>query len=100
MGTPIAGSASPSVPMTDALSAGLTPPGAAQDAARQQLEGLIGQVRQVQQTVAQLGQSAPFAAQQVAQITDLLKQIIISAAQQSSAQTASGQAVPMAGGGM
>lgn len=72
----------------------------AADAQRQELESLIGMVRQIKMQVDQLGVTYPASAQSVAAINQQLQQIIISAAQQASAQTASGMSVPTSGGGV
>lgn len=57
----------------------------------------ISQIRQIGQSVEMLGQSAPALAPIAAQIKQLLRQMIVSAAQQAAVQTASSDAVPMGG---
>ena len=87
---PLVGSASPATPAS-ALSGMVPPPdaGASPD--------VIGQIRQVGQQVDALGTSSPALAPLAAQIKALLRQMIVSAAQQASVQTASSEAVPMGG---
>ncbi len=58
---------------------------------------LMGKIRAVATSVDDLGASNPALAPQVQQIKSILRQMIIQAASAASAQTPSGQAVPMAG---
>lgn len=74
-------------------------PAAGQDAIRAQLQQTAAQVRQIGDLVAQLGQSNPLFQQGAQQIAQILKQMIITAAQAAPMQTVSGAAVP-GGGGM
>ena len=87
------GSASPAVPNTSLLSAapnqGSDPSGGMSDA--------IGQIRQVAQSIDQLASLNPAFGPGVAQIKTILRQMIVSAAQQASMQTPSSEAVPMGG---
>lgn len=71
------------------------PPGA-----DQMLQQTMGQIREVGQMVQQLEAQFPALAEEAQQIAQLLKAMVIKAAQQGSAQTASGMAVPGAGGGV
>lgn len=57
----------------------------------------ISQIRQIGQQVDALSQTNPAVAPQAAKIKSLLRQMIVSAAQQASVQTASSEAVPMGG---
>ena len=70
---------------------------AAMDLVRQQLEQQMGQIRGVAESVKQLATANPAFAQGAQQIQEILKQMVIVAAQGAPMQTASGQAVP---GGM
>lgn len=72
-------------------------PGAGADQIRQQLEALMGQIRDVGQMVDALAADFPTLAPDVQQVKQLLKQMVVKAAQQAPTQTASGAAVP--GGG-
>lgn len=67
------------------------------DLARQQLEQTMGQIRQVATAVKQLAATVPDAAQELQQMQELLKAVVIKAAQPAPMQTMSGQAVPTAG---
>jgi hypothetical protein len=81
------------------IAAGMpAPPGAGADAARQQLEQVIQLVRGIGAQVKQIADLAPMAGDEVTQITELLKAIVVKSAQASPMQTASGMAVP--GGSM
>jgi hypothetical protein len=70
------------------------------DAQRQMVEQVAAVVRQMGEQVKALAQLAPHAADELQQIQQLLKQVIIKAAQAAPAQTPSGMAVPGNGGGM
>lgn len=91
MNPALMGSAAPAPP-TSAL-AGLAPQAGAGDP----MADTISQIRQIGQQVDALGQSNPAVAPMAAQIKTLLRQMIVSAAQQASVQTASSEAVPMGG---
>lgn len=99
MAAPIAG-----IGGMDAMSSMLAsaqPPGAAAagaDAQRQQLEGVMGRIRDLGEQVKQLAAENPSVADEAQQIQQLLKQMVIKSAQLVPTQTASGAAVP--GGGM
>lgn len=69
-------------------------PAAGQDALRAQLQQTAQMVRQIGDMVTQLGQSNPMFQQGAAQITQILKQMMITAAQAAPMQTVSGAAVP------
>lgn len=73
-------------------------PAAGQDAIRAQLQQTAMQIRQINDAVMQLGQSNPLFQQGAQQITQILKQMIITAAQAAPMQTVSGAAVPGGGG--
>lgn len=60
----------------------------------------MGQIRQIGQQVTQLQGQYPNLADQAQRINQILKEMVVTAAQEQSAQTASGLAVPGAGGGM
>ncbi len=87
------GSASPAVPNTSLLSAA---PNQGPDASGQ-MSDAIGQIRQVAQSIDALGSLNPAFGPGVAQIKTILRQMIVSAAQQASMQTPSSEAVPMGG---
>lgn len=72
---------------------------AAMDAQRQQLEQAMQQVRQIGEAVKSLAQMMPQAADEANQIQQLLKAMVVKAAQQTPMQTGSGMAVPGGGGG-
>ncbi len=57
----------------------------------------IGQIRQVAQSIDALASMNPAFGPGVAQIKTILRQMIVSAAQQASMQTPSSEAVPSAG---
>ena len=80
------------------IGAGLTGGGMA-SAPDQNLQALMGQIRQVSDQVKQLASSVPVLAEEAEQINQLLKAMVVKAAQAQSMQTASGMAVPGAGGG-
>jgi hypothetical protein len=61
------------------------------------MSDVIGQIRTISQQIDALGMASPAIAPIAAQIKTLLKQAIVSAAQQASVQTASSEAVPMGG---
>lgn len=69
-------------------------PGQGSDPARAALEQLASQIRDMGGMADTLASTIPAAAQEVAQIKMLLKQIIVKAAQLSSQGTPSGNAVP------
>ena len=98
-GAPIAGSASPQTPMTSALAQGLQDPGVAQDQIRQQIETLMGQVREVKTQVDAIAADFPTLADDADKIGQILKRMVVTAASQAPQQTASSMAVPMGGGG-
>lgn len=84
------GSASPAMPNTAMLAGPQAP-------ADSGMADTIGQIRQLGQQVDALGASNPALGPIAAQIKQLLRQMIVSAAQQASVQTASSEAVPMGG---
>lgn len=57
----------------------------------------MGQIRDIGQSIDALASDFPTLAPDVQQVKQLLKQMVVKAAQQAPAQTASGMAVP--GGG-
>lgn len=63
------------------------------------LQATMGEIRGIGQAVQGLEAKFPALAQEAQQITALLKQMVVKAAQQAQMQTASGMAVPGAGGG-
>jgi len=69
------------------------------DAQRQQLEGTMQAVRTIADQVKTLAQMVPQAADEVAQMQQLLQAIVIKAAQGAPQQTLSGAMVPGNGGG-
>jgi hypothetical protein len=72
------------------------PGGAAPDQSGD-MAGAISEIRNIAQSVSALAKSNPALAPQATQITQILRQMIVSAAQQASTQTASSEAVPMGG---
>lgn len=84
------GAASPAVPNTSLLSAA---PNQGMDPSGQTAEA-VGLIRTVMQQVAQLGTANPAFGQGAAQIQTILRQMIVTAAQQATMQTASSEAVP------
>jgi len=91
--------AAPAAALTAAMSAGQAAPGAAPEAANAQLEGLAMAVREIGDQVKQLVGQNPTLAAEGQQIGQLLKLMIVKAAQQGQMQTMSGASVPGAGGG-
>lgn len=87
------GSASPAVPNTSLLTTAATPGADASG----QMSDAIGQIRSIGQSVDQLATLNPAFAAGVAQIKTILRQMIVSAAQQASMQTPSSEAVPTGG---
>jgi hypothetical protein len=61
------------------------------------MTGTISAIRTIGQSVAELAKSNPALAPQATQIAQILRQMIVSAAQQASTQTASSEAVPVGG---
>lgn len=64
---------------------------------RAQLEALMGQIRDIGAQVEAIAADFPQLAPIVQQVTRLLKQMVVTAAQQAPTQTASGMAVPSGG---
>ena len=90
-------------PMSPAMmgSASAAPPmgqGAGPPDASGAMPDLMGKIRQVATSVDDLGSSNPALAPEIQQIKVVLRQMIIKAAQAASAQSPSGEAVPMGGG--
>ncbi len=96
--SPIAGTAAPAGALTTAMAAGGAAPGAGAEAGNAQLESLAMAVRQIGDQVKTLIGQNPALAAEGQQIGQLLKLMIVKAAQQASMQTMSGAAVPGAGG--
>ena len=67
------------------------------DQIRGQIEQLAGQVRDIGDMVDAVAADFPNAAQEVAQVKTLLKQIVIKVANEASTATASGSGVPTGG---
>src|SRR5688572_20363966 len=88
--------ASPSSAIGDLLGGGQ---GQGADQVRAQLEALAGQIRDRGMMADAIATDFPNAAQEVAQVKALLKQIIVKAAQQAPQNTASGSAVPTGASG-
>lgn len=87
------GSASPAVPNTSLLSAAPNQSPEASGA----MSDAIGQIRQVAQSIDALGMMNPAFGPGIAQIKTILRQMIVSAAQQATMQTPSSEAVPPPG---
>lgn len=94
---PIAGAAAPTPAVADMLGAG-APQGANAEAIQAQLQQTVQQIRQLGDLVQQIAASNPQLAQDAQQISQILKGMVVKAAQQAPAQTPSGLAVPGAGG--
>lgn len=76
------------------------PPGAqAADAQQQQLMQTIQGIRDLGEMVKQIAANAPMVSDEAQQIQELLKQMVIKAAQPAPVQTASSMMVPGNGGG-
>lgn len=67
------------------------------DAQQQQLQQTMGRIRDLAEQIKQLGADFPMLADDVQQIQQLLKQMVVKAAQVAPVQTASSLGVP--GGG-
>ena len=89
MPAPLAGSVSPTSAIGNLLAGGQ---GQGADEVRGQLESLAGQIRDLGTQVDAIAADFPNAAQEVAQIKAMLKQIIVKVAQQAPTTTASGSA--------
>ena len=68
-----------------------------QDGARQGLEQVMGQIRDLGQSLQAIGTAVPAFGPEVQQIQQILKRMVVKAAQQAPKQTASAAALP--GGG-
>src|SRR3990172_2312515 len=100
LGAPVADGTSPTSAMSAVLSGSMpAAPGQAAQAINAQLQQLAGQVRDIGDQIKQLVAANPPLAQDGQQIMDLLKGMIIKAAEHSQMQTMSGAGVPGAGGG-
>ena len=98
--------AQPSSPLTsagaginDLLGGAVGPPGAGQDAAQASLMDLMGRIRDLQVQVDDLGGQFPAIQPLAQQVRAILKQMVVAAANQGSAQTQSSAMVPGGGGG-
>jgi len=91
---PIAGAAAPQGALTTAMAAGGATPGAGADAGNAQLESLAMSVRQIGDQVKTLVGQNPALAAEGQQIGQLLKLMIVKAAQQASMTSMSSEAVP------
>jgi len=76
----------------------MSPAGAGADAQQQQLTQTMGRIRDLAEQVKQLGADFPVLADDVQQIQQILKTMVVKSAQVAPTQTASSLAVP--GGGM
>lgn len=74
------------------------PAGAGADAQQQQLQQTMGRIRDLAEQVKQLGADMPVLADDVQQVQQILKQMVIKSAQIGTTQTASSLGVPGAGG--
>ncbi len=85
--------------MGAALQGGPAPMGpAGAGAPDQNLQALMQKIRTVVQGVQDLAASSPALAEGAERINQILKEMVVQAAQQQSMQTASGMAVPGGGG--
>ena len=95
MGSPLIGGVmAPQNAMTGAMAAGPGVPGAGADAQNAQLESLAMAVRQVGDQVKMLVGQNPALAAEGQQIAQLLKLMIVKAAQQAQQTSMSSEAVP------
>ena len=67
------------------------------DGSRQQLEAVMGQIRELGEQVSALGSKVPAFAPEVQQIQQIVKRLIVKAAQVAPQQTASAAQLPMGG---
>ena len=72
--------------------------GGGSDAARQALEQAMGEIRDLGQKAEALGGKYPSLAPEVQQLKQILKRMVVKAAQQAPQQTVSSQDLPMGGG--
>lgn len=89
MAVPLMGSAAPGAAMGEGQ-----PPASGGDQARGQLEALMGQIRTFGQQLEQFGQTMPALAPEVQQMRQILKRMVVKAAQSAPQQTASSQNLP------
>ena len=89
---PLTAGAAGSSAIGDLLAGGSAGMGA--DQVQAQIQALAGQIRDAGAMIDAIAASFPAAAQEASQVKQLLKQIIVKAAQQVSSQTASAAAVP------
>lgn len=91
---PLMGSTAPG----GGLDANASPSGAGSpDQARAQLEDLMGKIRAVGQAFQDIGQQAPSMQDEVKQVQQILKRMVVKAAQQAPQQTGSAAALPTGG---
>ena len=94
---PIAGATAPQGVMTTAMAAGAGTPGAGADAQNAQLESLSMAVREVGEKIKAIVGQNPALAAEGQQIGQVLKLMIVKAAQQASMTSMSSEAVPTGG---
>lgn len=103
-GSPPGGSPQPGAPGQSPTPSAVAPGAMAgapgMDVQRQMLEQTMGAIRQLGEGVKHLVTLVPMAADEAQQIQQLLKQIVVKAAQGAPMQTGSGMAVPGNGGGL
>ncbi len=80
--------------MGQALAGGLQPPGAGMDQQTQGLEVLMGQIRDIGQSIQALQTDYPDLAPDCQMIMTKLKEMVVRTAKSAPQQTASGAAVP------
>jgi hypothetical protein len=73
-------------------------PASGQDGARQALEQVMGELRELGQRFEALAGKVPSLQPEVQKMRQILKQMVVKAAQQAPQQTASSQGLPMGGG--
>lgn len=83
--------------MDDKAAGGASASGGGSDAGRQMLEAAMGKIRDLNQQTSELGSQFPAMADEVKQIQQILKRMIVKAAQQAPQQTQSSADLP--GGG-
>lgn len=95
-GPAVAGSASATTPMTTANAVGAPQGGAPPQG--DAIQQLADQIREVGGMVDEIAASNPALANEVAQVKQTLRSMIVKAAQAASVQTQSGMSLPTAGG--
>lgn len=93
MSPAVAGSASAATPMTAANAIGAMQGGAGEQ--QDQIQQLASQIREASAAVDDIGSTNPSLAQEVTQVKQILRQMLVKAASVASAQNPSSVQVPM-----